>query len=340
MKLRFQQVATPKFKIKKLNITGKLVFLFSSFAFFSFTSFLGFRLITYDIDNSILGTFIISIQYWFLLFLIIFLSISNFKNLYIFFVILILIIIQGLEGYGRWRVLTSLIFLLTSLFLIKGLSMPKIKVKYLIGAFLFFLIISNLKYIGLLYFRKDINGVELPGISDMASSTPFFLLFADFFIVDHQSALVYAFDNSNHVNLYGKTYLSNLEIFLPRYLFPNKNAVNGYLNDLPINSELFKINGNIATLIGESYANFNLFAPLVFLLLGILVTIVYKRAYNDIRNKTLSIKYFIYISLYLSFFQILRDGSSSFITFTLMSFFPLLFSRFLFKKQLLENKVH
>jgi oligosaccharide repeat unit polymerase len=98
------------------------------------------------------------------------------------------------------------------------------------------------------------------------------------------------------------------------------------LQNLVVNGELFKINGNVPTLLGESYANFGFLGPLLMITpISFIMCILYVRVKKSIDEKKITYSLIFYLAIFLSLFQIFRDGFSSILNFVLFAFFPLLF---------------
>jgi hypothetical protein len=320
-------------KISSIRIVPKILIIISLVLFLFFSNIFGYQLFEFDTSKSLIGTFIISIMNWFILLLTLGYFIDNPKNKKLFFFIVIsAITIQAFQGYGRWRLMVDVMFLLILFYVKNGLSFPKIKLIHLIFIVFGLIIYSNLKYLGLILFVAQ-NSSDLPSLSTFVSNLfngdmPFIFNIGDLFIIDHQASLIKAIDYQGF--FFGKTYISNFDMFMPKYLFPNKNSVNYWLIELKTNSQLFQINGSIPTLIGESYANFGYLGPIfvIFLISSIANYYFFKLIYS-IKNKLISYELIFYCAFYLSFFQIIRDGFNSVINFMFFTFFPLLFFKLL-----------
>lgn len=319
-----------KYNIRSINLGIKLMVLITGYFFVLFSNIFGFQFFSFDSENSIIGSLINSIQNWFILVLIIIYFVDNEKNKFLLYAVFLAIIIQALQGFGRWRLMVDLLFFASLFWVKRGINFPKITFFKGCVIVICILIFSQLKYIGLLIFALDSN-VNLPSLSEFLSfsdSKPFIFNLGDLYIIDHQAALIKSIDVSSFK--FGHTYLTNFEIFLPKYLFPNKHSVNFWLQEIPLNSQLFKINGGIPTLVGESYVNFGFLGPLFLITpFAILSTFLFFRLRFSISCRIISYDLIFYLSFYLSFFQILRDGFSSVFNFIIFAFFPLLFFKYL-----------
>lgn len=323
-------------KVINVNLLPKIILLTSVILFILFSNIFGYQLFEFETSKSIIGTFIIGIMNWFILILSLFYFITNSKyNKAIFLVIIVAILIQALQGYGRWRLMVDILFLIILYYVKNGIYFPKIKFIHIFFVLIGFFIYSNLKYFGLILFVAQ-NADNLPSISNFisgifSSDKPFIFNVGDLFIIDHQASLIKAIDNQGF--FYGTTYLGNFEMFMPKYLFPNKNSVNHWLIDLKINSQLFELNGSIPTMIGESYANFGFFGPLLIVgALSYFASYCFFKIIYSIKFNIISYELIFYCAFYLSYFQIIRDGFNSVINFMFFSFFPLLFFKLINKK--------
>jgi hypothetical protein len=270
---------------------------------------------------------------WFILLLTLgyFIVNKKIKNIFLFTIILA-ILIQTFQGYGRWRLMVDVMFLLILYYITIGRFVPKLKMVHFIFILFGIIIYSNLKYLGLILFVAQ-NSSNLPSLSIFISNffngeMPFIFNIGDLFIIDHQASLIKAIDNQGF--FLGKTYISNFEMFMPKYLFPNKNSVNYWLIELNTNSQLFQINGSIPTAIGESYANFGYLGPIFVIgAISSFSNYYFFKLYYSIKNKVITYELIFYCAFYLSFFQIIRDGFNSVINFMFFTFFPLLFFKLL-----------
>ena len=335
----FNKNKSVKYNIRSINLGIKLMAFITGYLFVLFSNIFGFQFFSFDSENSIIGSLINSIQNWFILVLILIYFVNNEKSKLLLYVIFSAIIIQAFQGFGRWRLMVDLLFFVSLFWVKNGIKFPKISILKGFVIVICILIFSQLKYIGLLFFALDSN-LNLPSLSEFLSfsdSKPIIFNLGDLYIIDHQAALIKAIDVSSFK--FGNTYLTNFEIFLPKYLFPNKNSVNYWLQEIPLNSQLFKINGGIPTLVGESYANFGFLGPLfVITPIAILSIYLFMRLRFSISRRIISYDLIFYLSFYLSFFQILRDGFSSVFNFIIFAFFPLLFFKYINIK-ILNNKV-
>jgi hypothetical protein len=120
-------------EIKNFNGFSKLFVFITGFYFLIFSNIFGHQILEFNSEESFIGTLITAIQNWFILLLVLLNAIRPKKILK--FIISILIIIQAFQGFGRWRLMVDLLFVV-ALYLVKnGVKIPKIKIKY---AFLFF----------------------------------------------------------------------------------------------------------------------------------------------------------------------------------------------------------
>jgi hypothetical protein len=326
----FNKNKSVKYNIRSINLGIKLMAFITGYLFVLFSNIFGFQFFSFDSENSIIGSLINSIQNWFILVLVLIYFVNNEKSKFLLYVIFSAIIIQAFQGFGRWRLMVDLLFFASLFWVKKGIKFPKISILKGFVIVICILIFSQLKYIGLLFFALDSN-LNLPSLSEFLSfsdSKPIIFNLGDLYIIDHQAALIKAIDVSSFK--FGNTYLTNFEIFLPKYLFPNKNPVNYWLQEIPLNSQLFKINGGIPTLVGESYANFGFLGPL-FVITPIAILSIYSfmRLRFSISRRIISYDLIFYLSFYLSFFQILRDGFSYVFNFIIFAFFPLLFFKYI-----------
>jgi hypothetical protein len=327
------RVIIKNLKIKSIAILPKLLVIISFILFLLFSNIFGFQLFEFDTSKSIIGTFIISIMNWFILLLTLgyFIVNKKIKNIFLFTIILA-ILIQTFQGYGRWRLMVDVMFLLILYYITIGRFVPKLKMVHFIFILFGIIIYSNLKYLGLILFVAQ-NSSNLPSLSIFISNffngeMPFIFNIGDLFIIDHQASLIKAIDNQGF--FLGKTYISNFEMFMPKYLFPNKNSVNYWLIELNTNSQLFQINGSIPTAIGESYANFGYLGPIFVIgAISSFSNYYFFKLYYSIKNKVITYELIFYCAFYLSFFQIIRDGFNSVINFMFFTFFPLLFFKLL-----------
>src|SRR5664279_4919277 len=108
---------------------------------------------------------------------------------------------------------------------------------------------------------------------------------------------------------------------VPRQWWPNKPALNSYQQEISTPSRPMALEGMVATIHGESYANLGV--------LGIII-ISYVLAYYlawfyfaALRKSYFSVYRFTYVMVACNLIQIFRDGLISLVVFTLVNMAPL-----------------
>ncbi len=144
---------------------------------------------------------------------------------------------------------------------------------------------------------------------------------SEFQFFDMQASYMAASDETG-VRFYGTTYVPLIYLPIPRFMWPDKPAMNQYAYDLSSTSRAFAQNGMTPNLTGESYLNFGWIGcaaiPFGYLFLM-------QMAYLRVRGQgTESAERWIYV-LYLVFMiQVFRDGLDAVVLFGAVDFLPLL----------------
>ena len=120
---------------------------------------------------------------------------------------------------------------------------------------------------------------------------------------------------------YGATYLPVITLPIPRQFWPGKPEIAFFMDDISTASRPVASLGIIVTYLGESYANFGF---LGIIIVPYLLSYALGRIYFAVRDRPLnSVWTFIYLMILTSLFLVYRDGITSLVLFTVVSFMPL-----------------
>ena len=120
---------------------------------------------------------------------------------------------------------------------------------------------------------------------------------------------------------YGSIYLPLLTLPVPRYFWPDKPVLAGFVTDISSRSRPMATSGMIVTYLGEAYANFGLAGILIVPpILALFLVIFYRHAYLAPPG---SVMRFSYILLAVNLIQVFRDGLVSIVVFTFVNMMPL-----------------
>lgn len=228
------------------------------------------------------------------------------------------VLIMAVQGYARFRVIIPLLYLLLVWLLRKGRKWPPL---WMVGAALAAtLIFFPLKTIGYMIHEgesvSDIAEVTWNVISDVTRGRA-----GDQMVLDEFAATVSLIDYSDHY-YYGTLYYPLLTMPVPRQWWPNKPALNWYQQEISTPSRPMALEGMVATIHGESYANLGV--------LGIII-ISYVLAYSlgwfyfaALRKSYFSVYRFTYVMVACNLIQVFRDGLISLVVFTLVNMIPLI----------------
>jgi len=230
---------------------------------------------------------------------------------------LMLLALMAIQGYDRFRVILPVIFLLITWQTRTGHRWPT---KWMVASLLCFGLISfPMKQMGsmirtgeplsdVIDFGKQSLGDVFRGASDDQ-------LFLDMF-----ASVVWLVDESGK-HFYGTMYYPLLAMPIPRQIWPEKPPLNWYWSEINNPARPMREAGMIATLPGESYANFGLSGVLLVpFVAAYCLGVMY---FSAMRRSYFSVYRFINVILACSLVQIYRDGLISAVVFPVVNMMPL-----------------
>ena len=269
-----------------------------------------------DVGQWSTSSWIVVTQNWPILALLALIYYYGFRRIFIVPTFLLLIL-MSIQGYDRFRVILSVIFLLVTWQTRTGYRWPK---KWLLASLLCLGLISfPMKKIGLMIQGgerlSDIIDFGKQSLGDVFGGASDDQMFLDMF-----ASVMWLVDKSGY-HFYGTMYYPLLAMPIPRQIWPDKPPLNWYWSEINNPARPMRDAGMIATLPGESYANFGLTGVvLVPFVAAYCIGLMY---FSAMRRSYFSVYRFIYVILACSLVQIYRDGLISAVVFPLVNMMPL-----------------
>jgi oligosaccharide repeat unit polymerase len=139
--------------------------------------------------------------------------------------------------------------------------------------------------------------------------------------LDMQATYMAAADEQGK-RFYGATLLPLIYLPIPRFVWPDKPAVNQYAHEIDTPGRPFAQDGMTPQLSGESYVNFGFWGCAI---IPFLYMVGMQTAYRKVRHYDIwSAGRMIYLVYIVSMIQIFRDGLSSVVIFPVVVYLPLL----------------
>lgn len=271
------------------------------------------------------------IQSWFGLSMLLLIYFKGFKKEYVIPQLVYLFII-AIQGYHRYRLVLPLIFLISTYLVSHDLKWPKRKyILMLLGlSFLFY----PLKSIGRIIQEEgsfdNISEVVFSSFIETTKGNQ-----GDQAFLDQFAMTLTEIDNQGKLYL-GETILPILVSPIPRFLWSEKPALNQWQAEISTIHRPFDEIGSVATIYGESYANFGYLG--IILLPAILFFILTKWYKRMIFADKKSIEFLFYLLVISCLVQVLRDGFVSLFLFPVVNSMPI-FLIFLIHKMLYNPAV-
>jgi oligosaccharide repeat unit polymerase len=217
--------------------------------------------------------------------------------------------ILAFQGQHRYRILIPCIFLLF-------LYLHRQKRQWLSWRFMLALGVGIVIFLPMKYVGKLIQqGASLDDLIEFASEYQESLGIganADFSFLDMYASILTLVDQSGGY-FYGSTYLTLFLAPIPRQFWLEKPSLMQWMLDISTPARNLKELGAIATLYGESYANFGYFGVIIIPFLFAKYSA--RWYYKVINSNTQSANLFAYLYFSAILIQIYRDGLNAFFTF-------------------------
>lgn len=227
------------------------------------------------------------------------------------------LMLMAYQGYHRFRVIIPMIMLIQIYLDRRGRKWPTLLMSCALAgtALLFF----PLKSIGTMA-QSGYSAGDIMRGSIAIVETAFSGEHADESFLDQMASVVTLVDEKGKF-YWGEPYAALVTLPIPRQWWPDKPGVADYMDDFSQNSRPMRESGMIATIIGESYANFGYGGiVLVPLLLAWCLAWACARAYA---SNYFSVARFGYLLLACNLIQVFRDGVVSMVIFTAVNMMPL-----------------
>ena len=269
-----------------------------------------------DAEGSNGFSFAAIISTWFGLSMLALIYFRGFKVKYLLPLLIYLFII-AIQGANRYRLVLPCMFLLICYLYHYKLKWPK--PMQFVFLFVFILLTLPLKEVGKLIQEggsiTDVSTLFEESINSTSNGSS-----GDQQFLDQFAMTLTEIDRKGKI-YYGGTIIPLLVLPIPRSGWAEKPTLNQWQVDIASKNRPFDKLGSIATIYGESYANFRL-AGVVFLpaLLFYFLTIWYRKIKN--RNM-LDMGKFLYTLIFVCMIQVLRDGFISLFLFPVLINMPL-----------------
>lgn len=269
-------------------------------------------------------------QPWFGLSMLALIYFKGFKKRY-YIPLLVYLLIIALQGSNRNRLVLPCIFLLNTYLYHYKLKWPtRSQLILLVGLTILFYPLKTISKIvqegGSL---SDVSTIVKETAKSVTSGN------ADDQVTLDQYAVTLTEIDRNGKIYYGSTLAPLLVSPVPRQLWPQKPRLNQWQVDISSYYRPFDVIGSIATLYGESYANFRYFGiTLIPALLFYFLTRWYKRVLSKGLH---DMDKFLYTLIFCCMIQVMRDGLISLFIFPVISNMPL-FIIFVLHKVLIKPK--
>lgn len=234
------------------------------------------------------------------------------------------LLILALQGQHRYRVLIPCIFLLF-------LYLHRQKKTWLSWRFIMLILMGGFIFLPMKYIGKLIQqGATLDDLVEFASEYQEGLGIganADFSFLDMYASILTLVDQSGGY-FYGSTYFTLLLAPIPRQLWMEKPSLMQWMLDISTPSRNLKELGAIATIYGESYANFGYVGVVIIPFL--FAKYAARWYYKVISTDPQSVNLFAYLYFSAILIQIYRDGLNAIFIFlsvyNMPGFFVYIFS--------------
>lgn len=247
------------------------------------------------------SSYLVNTQNWLLLSLLIIVFMKGFQKYSVGFIGLCLFIL-AFQGQHRYRILIPCVFLLMLYLYRQQKKWIPLKIVFLIlfGVVVFL----PMKYIGKLV-QQGATITELIAFSSEYGESLALGANADFSFLDMYASTLTLIEQSSGY-YYGSTYLTLFLAPIPRQFWENKPSLMQWMTDISTTNRNLRELGAVATLYGESYANFG-YLGIVFIpfLLAKYSTRWYK---NVTHTHPQSANLFLYLYFTAISVQIYRDG--------------------------------
>ena len=232
--------------------------------------------------------------------------------------------ILAFQGQHRYRVLSPCLFLL---FLYLHRENKKwISSRFVILILMGILIFLPMKYVGKLI-QQDASTEDLIEFALEYRESLALGVNADFSFLDMYASTLTLIDQHGGY-YYGSTYFTLLFSPIPRQFWENKPSLIQWMTDISTPARNLKELGSVATLYGESYANFGIFGVIFipFLFAKYSARWYYKILHTNAQSANL----FLYLCFSSMIIQVYRDGLNAIFIFlciyNMPSFFVYFFS--------------
>ncbi len=232
--------------------------------------------------------------------------------------------ILAFQGQHRYRVLSPCLFLL---FLYLHRENKKwISSRFVILILMGILVFLPMKYVGKLI-QQDASTEDLIEFALEYQESLALGVNADFSFLDMYASTLTLIDQHGGY-YYGSTYFTLLFSPIPRQFWENKPSLIQWMTDISTPARNLKELGSVATLYGESYANFGIFGIIFipFLFAKYSARWYYKILYTNFQSANL----FLYLCFASMIIQVYRDGLNAVFIFlciyNMPSFFVYFFS--------------
>ena len=232
--------------------------------------------------------------------------------------------ILAFQGQHRYRVLSPCLFLL---FLYLHRENKKwISSRFVILILMGILIFLPMKYVGKLI-QQDASTEDLIEFALEYRESLALGVNADFSFLDMYASTLTLIDQHGGY-YYGSTYFTLLFSPIPRQFWENKPSLIQWMTDVSTPARNLKELGSVATLYGESYANFGIFGVIFipFLFAKYSARWYYKILHTNAQSANL----FLYLCFSSMIIQVYRDGLNAIFIFlciyNMPSFFVYFFS--------------
>lgn len=232
--------------------------------------------------------------------------------------------ILAFQGQHRYRVLSPCLFLL---FLYLHRENKKwISSRFIILILMGILVFLPMKYVGKLI-QQDASMEDLIEFALEYRESLALGVNADFSFLDMYASTLTLIDQHGGY-YYGSTYFTLLFSPIPRQFWENKPSLIQWMTDISTPARNLKELGSVATLYGESYANFGIFGIIFipFLFAKYSARWYYKILHTHVQSANL----FLYLCFASMIIQVYRDGLNAVFIFlciyNMPSFFVYFFS--------------
>jgi oligosaccharide repeat unit polymerase len=235
---------------------------------------------------------------------------------YSLIIIGVCLFILAFQGQHRYRVLIPCLFLLF-------LYLYREKQKWLSTRFIVIILAGILVFLPMKYVGKLIQqGASTEDLIEFASEYKESLGIganADFSFLDMYASTLTLIDQHGGY-YYGSTYFTLLFSPIPRQFWENKPSLVQWMTDISTSARNLRELGSVATIYGESYANFGIFG---IIFIPFLFAKYSSRWYFKVLNTNpLSANLFLYLCFVAMLIQVYRDGLNAVFIFLTMYNMP------------------